>query len=87
MRYFFILLVLLQCALLAGLGFLPTDQIPYHDMLPQDKLLHFSGFFILTFLTFFIWDLPQRLHNILLTAIPTGVLAFGSEILQPLLSP
>ncbi|KAF9164426.1 hypothetical protein BGX21_001187 [Mortierella sp. AD011] len=87
MRIFFIFLVLLQCALLAGLGFLPTDKIPYHENLPQDKILHFSGFFILTFLTFFIWDRPHRIHNILLTAIPLGILAFGSEILQPILSP
>ncbi|GJJ75877.1 hypothetical protein EMPS_08235 [Entomortierella parvispora] len=87
MRYFFVLLVLLQCFLLAGLGFLPTDQIPYHEILPQDKLLHFSGFLILTFLTFFIWDRPRRIHNVLLTVIPIGFLAFGSEVLQPILSP
>ncbi|KAF9182202.1 hypothetical protein BGZ50_005069 [Haplosporangium sp. Z 11] len=87
MRFFFVFLVLLQCALLAALGFLPTDQIPYHEILPQDKILHCFGFLILTFLTFFIWDRPHRIHNILLTAVPIGVLAFGSEILQPLLSP
>ncbi|KAI7825134.1 hypothetical protein BC939DRAFT_448835 [Gamsiella multidivaricata] len=87
MRLFFVFLVLLQCALLAGLGFLPTDLIPYHEILPQDKILHFSGFFILTFLTFFIWDRPRRFYNVLLTAIPIGALAFGSEILQPILSP
>ncbi|KAG0053960.1 hypothetical protein BGZ83_000104 [Gryganskiella cystojenkinii] len=87
MRFFFVFLVLIQCLLLAGLGFLPTDQIPYHEILPQDKLLHFSGFFILTFLTYFIWDQPRRLHNVLLTALPVGCLAFGSEILQPILSP
>ncbi|KAF9336509.1 hypothetical protein BG006_008428 [Podila minutissima] len=87
MRVFFIFLVLLQCALLASLGFLPTDAIPYHEVLPQDKILHFSGFLILTFLTFFIWDGPKRLHNLILTAIPIGGLAFASEILQPILSP
>ncbi|KAI8601497.1 hypothetical protein EDD21DRAFT_374307 [Dissophora ornata] len=87
MRFFFIFLTLLQCALLAGLGFLPTDQIPYHEILPQDKILHFSGFFILTFLTFFIWARPRRISNIILTVIPIGALAFGSELLQPILSP
>ncbi|KAF9109715.1 hypothetical protein BGX27_007290 [Mortierella sp. AM989] len=87
MRFFFIFLVLLQGLLLAALGFLPTDQIPYHENLPQDKILHFSGFFILTFLTFFIWERPRRIHNILLTVIPVGTLAFGSELLQPILSP
>lgn len=87
MRYFFVFLVLLQCFLLAGLGFLPADQIPYPEILPQDKLLHFSGFLILTFLTFFIWDRPRRIHNVLFTALPIGFLAFGSEVLQPILSP
>ncbi|KAI8361068.1 hypothetical protein B0O80DRAFT_149132 [Mortierella sp. GBAus27b] len=87
MRIVFVLLVLLQCGLLAALGFLPTDKIPYHEMLPQDKILHFSGFLILTFLTFFVWDRPSWTHNILLTAVPLIVLAFGSEILQPILSP
>ncbi|KAG9324250.1 hypothetical protein KVV02_002197 [Mortierella alpina] len=87
MRFFFVFLVLLQCSLLAALGFLPTDQIPYHEVLPQDKLLHFSGFLILSFLTFFIWERPRRIHNVLLTAIPLGILSFGSEVLQPILSP
>ncbi|KAI1307048.1 hypothetical protein EDD11_004570 [Mortierella claussenii] len=87
MRFFFVLLALLQCMLLAALGFIPTDQIPYHEILPQDKILHFIGFLILTFFTFFIWTQPHRKYNILLTAIPIGVLAFGSEILQPILSP
>ncbi|KAF9082778.1 hypothetical protein BGX29_006986 [Mortierella sp. GBA35] len=87
MRFLFVFLVLLQGLFLAALGFLPTDKIPYHEVLPQDKILHCTGFLILTFLTFFIWDRPRRLHNVLLTAIPVGVLAFGSEILQPVLSP
>ncbi|KAF9913917.1 hypothetical protein BX616_009309 [Lobosporangium transversale] len=87
MRWFFVFLVLLQCLLLAGLGFLPTDLIPYHEILPQDKTLHFTGFLILTFLVFFIWDHPQSLYNILLTALPVSILAFGSEIFQPILSP
>jgi len=87
MRLFFVILVLLQCTLLAGLGFLPTDRIPYHDMLPQDKVLHLTGFLTLTFLTFFVWGLDRRLYNLLLTALPVGILAFGSEILQPVLSP
>jgi len=87
MRFFFVVLVLLQCSLLAALGFLPTDQIPYHEVLPQDKLLHFSGFLTLSFLIFFIWDRPRRVHNVLLTAIPLGILSLGSEILQPILSP
>lgn len=87
MRVFFAFLVLLQGLFLAALGFLPTDKIPYHENLPQDKILHSSGFLILTFLTFFIWDRPHRLHNVLLTAVPVGVLAFASEILQPVLSP
>lgn len=87
MRFFFIFLVILQGLFLAALGFLPTDKIPYHENLPQDKILHSSGFLILTFLTFFIWDRPSRVHNVLLTVVPVGVLAFASEILQPVLSP
>ncbi|KAG0068788.1 hypothetical protein BGZ89_004071 [Linnemannia elongata] len=87
MRFFFIFLVILQGLFLAALGFLPTDKIPYHENLPQDKILHSSGFLILTFLTFFVWDRPSRVHNVLLTVVPVGVLAFASEILQPVLSP
>jgi RsiW-degrading membrane proteinase PrsW (M82 family) len=62
------------------LGFAP---IHLHEQV-DDKVLHFSIFFILAVLLYFLWNLSVNRNMILATTILL-VLAVGSEFIQGLL--
>ncbi|KAG0234231.1 hypothetical protein BGW41_001200 [Actinomortierella wolfii] len=87
MRWLFVVLIGIHAIFLACLGLLPAEAIPFQALLPNDKMLHFGGFFILAILVFFAWELDRVLHIVALTALPVGALAIVSEIVQPILSP
>lgn len=62
------------------LGFAP---IHLHEQV-NDKILHFSIFFILAVFLYFLWNLSVKRNLILATSILL-VLAVGSEFIQGLL--
>lgn len=62
------------------LGFAPID---FHEQI-NDKLLHFSVFFVFAIFLYFLWDLSVKRNVILATSIFLTV-AVGSEFIQGLL--
>jgi RsiW-degrading membrane proteinase PrsW (M82 family) len=62
------------------LGFAP---IHLHEQI-NDKILHFSIFFILAVFLYFLWNLSVKRNLILATSI-LFLLAVGSEFIQGLL--
>ncbi|KAG0167261.1 hypothetical protein DFQ28_000631 [Apophysomyces sp. BC1034] len=65
---------------MAILGFAPI-QLGHRV---NDKVLHFSAFFLLGSCLYFLWNLSYK-RNLLLASIILFVTAFGSEYLQKLL--
>jgi RsiW-degrading membrane proteinase PrsW (M82 family) len=76
-----VLIALFLFLILMGvLGFAP---IHLHEQI-DDKVLHFSIFFILAVLLYFLWNLSVN-RNMILATTTLLILAVGSELIQGLL--
>ncbi|CAO0789427.1 unnamed protein product [Mucor circinelloides] len=80
MRFRVLVALFLFLVLMGILGFAP---IHLHEQF-NDKVLHFSIFFILAVFLYFLWNLSVKRNLILATSILL-VLAVGSEFIQGLL--
>lgn len=80
MRFRVLVALFLFLILMGILGFAP---IHLHEQI-NDKILHFSIFFILAVFLYFLWNLSVKRNLILATSILL-LLAIGSEFIQGLL--
>jgi len=80
MRFRVLVALFLFLVLMGILGFAP---IHLHEQF-NDKVLHFSIFFVLAVFLYFLWNLSVKRNLILATSILL-VLAVGSEFIQGLL--
>jgi RsiW-degrading membrane proteinase PrsW (M82 family) len=76
-----VLIALFIFLILMGiLGFAP---IHFHEQI-DDKVLHFSVFFVFAIFLYFLWDLSVK-RNLLLATSIFLIVAVGSEFIQGLL--
>lgn len=80
MRFRVLVALFLFLILMGILGFAP---IHLHEQI-NDKILHFSIFFILAVFLYFLWNLSVKRNLVLATSILL-LLAVGSEFIQGLL--